>query len=188
MNASSHAPAILSVVSCDLNQWFVDEVRPHEPALRAYLQRRFPSLSDLDDVIQETYIRIIRAHESGRVRSLRPLLLVTARNVAFDVFRRESAVPTVELSATENTDALIDRSPTENPAHEQELQLLEAAIQSLPERCREVVLLKKIHGLSYNEISKKLGISHCTISAHITTGVTKCREYLRAHGMKAQAP
>ena len=53
---------------------------------------------------------------------------------------------------------------------------LTIAIQSLPARCREVMTLRKVYGLSQKEIAARLGISACTVSAQLTVGVRKCRE------------
>jgi RNA polymerase sigma-70 factor (ECF subfamily) len=77
----------------ELARWFAAEVRPHEEALRAYLQARFASLGDTDDVVQETYARLCRAHAGGEIRSVKALLFTTARNVALDVFRRRRTPP-----------------------------------------------------------------------------------------------
>jgi len=63
-------------------------VQPHESSLRAYLRAVFPSLPDLDDLVQETYLRLIRARESGRVNYAKAFLFTTARNAAIDFFRR----------------------------------------------------------------------------------------------------
>ncbi len=148
-------------------------------------------LTDPDDVVQETYIRIIRARESINIRSPKSLLFVTARNVAIDIFRRRKAFPTEGLANMECIPVVVEEesSATDSVSHEQKLQLLEEAIKSLPERCRTVIMLRKIEGLSYEQISTKLGISHNTISAHITVGVMKCRDYLQAHGvMKGGRP
>lgn len=41
----------------DPTRWFIDEVQPHEPALRAYLRGRFPSLHDVDDPVREAHAR-----------------------------------------------------------------------------------------------------------------------------------
>lgn len=49
-------------------RWFAEEVYPHEPALRAYLQARFPTLGDHDDLVQETYTRLLRAQANGGAR------------------------------------------------------------------------------------------------------------------------
>jgi len=183
-------PAILPAAPREISHWFDTEVRPHEPALRAYLRGRFPSLSDPDDVVQETYIRLIRARESDRIRSPKSFLFVTARNVAVDVFRRRSACPTEQLANVEEFPVLeTEQTYSDGESHEQRLRLLEEAIQSLPERCRQVIVLKKIEGLSYDEIAVRLGISHNTISAHLTAGVMKCRDFLQARGvLKGKSP
>ena len=39
--------------------WYAESVRPHEPALRAFLSRQFSSLPDHDDLVQETYVRLL---------------------------------------------------------------------------------------------------------------------------------
>jgi len=174
----------LSVLpACEVNRWFASDVHPHEPALRAYLRGRFPSLTDVDDVIQEAYLRIIRVRAHGGIRSPKSMLFVIARNLAVDVFRRKYAMPTDDLVNIERIPDLIEEhGATGGDIHDQELELLEEAVLALPERCRQVILLKKFKNLSYDEISKLLGISRHTISAHTTTGMMKCRDYLRAHG------
>ena len=48
-------------------RWFSERVHPHEPALRAYLSRRFPSLPDHDDLVQETYARLMRIEDPGQL-------------------------------------------------------------------------------------------------------------------------
>ncbi|HRE82682.1 MAG TPA: sigma factor, partial [Opitutaceae bacterium] len=74
-------------------RWFIEEVQPHEPRLRAYLRRNFPQLHDVDDVVQESYLKICRARIEGRLNSARGFLFTTARNLALDVFRRSRASP-----------------------------------------------------------------------------------------------
>ncbi len=184
MDVSTPMTAILPAAPCEVSRWFADEVRPHEPALRAYLRGRFPSLTDPDDVVQETYIRLLRAHGSVRINSPKSFLFVTARNVAVDIFRRRNA-GLIDQRADFDASSILMEDPAsaEHFLREHRFQLLEEAIQSLPDRCRQVVMLKKVQGLSYEEISVRLGISHNTISAHLTAGVVKCRDYLMARGL-----
>ena len=183
MDASSHLPTILSAPSCEVSAWFDREVRPHEIALRGYLRARFPGLADHDDIVQEAYVRLLRARESGQLRSPKALLFTVARNLALDVFRRRQGAREDSLANIEEVLVLEETASAETLTHEEKLQLLEDALRSLPRRCREVIMLKRFEGLSYEEIAHKLGISHNTISAHITAGVMKCRDYLRARGV-----
>ena len=57
------------------------------------------------------------------------------------------------------------------------------AIQALPARCRQVMTLRKIYGLSHRDIAQQLGISEHTVNAQLAIGVLRLRTYLRAHGM-----
>ena len=77
----------------DQARWFSAHVQPYEPALRAYLQKRFPALPDHDDLVQETYVRTLRAYEGGRVTHARAFLFTTARNAAIDLFAHVTIEP-----------------------------------------------------------------------------------------------
>lgn len=165
--------------------WFLREVQPHEAALRAYLRVRFPTLSDLDDLVQETFARILRVRGRSQVRSAKALLFATARNTAVDWLRRERIVrfePGSEIEALPVSDE--QPGTAEMVSRDQELQLLEEAVQSLPSRCQEILVLKKIEGLSYAEIGQRLGITANTISAQLTVGIFRCRRFLEERGVK----
>src|SRR5688572_24839037 len=72
--------------------WFSAEVQPHEAALRAWLRSQFRGAVDPDDVVQETYARVLRAHSRGEVQVPRAFLFTTARNLALDLARRHKIV------------------------------------------------------------------------------------------------
>ena len=63
----------------------------------------------------------------------------------------------------------------------QEVEVLEAAIQVLPERCRPVLILRKFENLSPREIAQRMGIAEPTVEAQLTTAVRSCEEFLAAH-------
>jgi RNA polymerase sigma factor (sigma-70 family) len=172
--------------SCDaeMTRWFAEEVHPHEPALRSYLRSHFPTLRDIDDLVQETYMRVLHARTAGRVAETRPYLFSTARNAAIDLCRRNRIVafePIVETHRSFVVEAGADAAETLN--HDQELALLSDAFRALPARCRQVLTLRKLHGLSHRAIAEKLGISENTVSAQITLGVYRIRAYLVARGV-----
>jgi RNA polymerase sigma-70 factor (ECF subfamily) len=164
-------------------RWFNEEIHPHEPALRTWLRARFPGLSDIDDIIQETYAQIFRARKAGKIEAARPYLFAVARNTVKGLFRRRKIVSFERLGESD-WQSVAAEAPgiADTVAHHQELALLAEAISQLPERCRQVLTLRKLHGLSHREIAQKLGISENTVNAHGALGVLRCREYLAARG------
>ena len=130
--------------------------------------------------MQEAYLRLVRAKGAGKVRQARPYLYTTARNAALDLFRHERVVPMERLAEMSELRVLDQGSETlDTLTHDEELAHLAAAIETLPERCRDVLVLRKLHGLSQKEIAAKLGISENTVAAHASAGMRRCIAYFR---------
>jgi len=165
-------------------RWFRDQIRPHEEDLRSYLRGRFPTLVDVDDLVQETYSRLLRARAGGAATMTRAYLFVVARNVALDQVRRNKVVPFERLGDLAES-SVVEEGPNaaEVLSHEQELELLAAAMEALPPRCREILRLRRIEGRSHREIAEKLGIAEGTVNAQLAIGLMRCRQYLCEHGV-----
>lgn len=166
-------------------RWFSEGVQPHERELRAYLRGRFPSLRDVDDLVQETYARLLRERQiNDRAAPSRAYLFVVARNLAIDLIRRRKVLPAEYLDENTARSVVVDEpDAAEQLSTGQELDLLDAAMRSLPPRCREILLLRRIEGLTQREIAARLGIARGTVNAQIAIGLLRCREFLRAHGL-----
>lgn len=161
-------------------RWFAEQVQPHEPMLRAWLLSRFGSERDIDDIVQEAYVRLLRARERGPIATPKAFLFTTARNLALDRVRHRRVAgedPLVENAAQ----AVLEEGEgiPETLARNQELEILTQAIQSLPARCRQIFTLRKVYGLSQGEIADRMGISECTVSAQLSVGVQKCTAYMQ---------
>ncbi|MBI5771684.1 MAG: RNA polymerase sigma factor [Verrucomicrobia bacterium] len=173
----------------DQARWFAEHVQPHESMLRAWLHARFAGRVDVDDLVQEAFLRVLRARDTGELRSPKAFLFATARNLALDRLRRHEVIHTESLGEIEALDVLDEGTAIpEAVARQQELELLTAAIQSLPDRCRQVFTLRKLYGLSQREIARRLGISESTVENQITIGVQKCTAYFAAHGAGKDSP
>jgi RNA polymerase sigma-70 factor (ECF subfamily) len=172
------------VVSTEQSQWFKEEVHPHEPALRAWLHRRYPSLSDVDDVVQESYLRLLWARQQGPISSAKAYLYAIARNAALGIFRKRKlispeSVDNLEGSCISNGAGDV----VEIVSSHQEFALALDAIEGLPPRCREIVVLRAVNGLSHREIAQKLGLSEQTVRVQVARGMKKCAEFLRQRGV-----
>ncbi|WP_221031194.1 RNA polymerase sigma factor [Actomonas aquatica] len=166
-------------------QWFSREVLVHEAALRSFLRRRYPSLPDIDDLVQESFLRVFKAHGSSPIHSVRAFLYTTARNLATDYFRRRQVVAIEGVAEVEDLAVHLDEveSIPDTVAKNQEVALLIQAIKTLPPRCRQVLTLRKIYGMSQRDIAERLGITEHTVEAHVGAGVRKCGEYLAGLGL-----
>jgi RNA polymerase sigma factor (sigma-70 family) len=164
--------------------WFKENVQPHESGLRRWLHAKFPSLPDLEDLIQESYARLFRAYRAGKVQSPKNYLYTTAANAALDRFRHAKVRREDSLEVSGQAAVLQDRTDVaEAVSRNQELIVLREAISSLPPRCRQVFTLRKLYGMSHAQISRQLGISPKTIEAQINIGMQRCAAYLRSRGM-----
>lgn len=176
----------MSLQESEDSKWFATEVQPHAPALRAWLRAQYPTLTDIDDLLQETFVRILqmRSLHPDRMYAVKPLLFTTARHLALDQLRRRQVVRFDSLSEADSAQLPEDRPGIcETVSRRQELQLLTEAIQALPKRCRQVLTLRKIYGLPQKEIAGQLGISEHTVEAQVGAGVRRCAEYLARYGL-----
>jgi len=167
--------------------WFREQIQPHEPGLRRYLNVQFRSLSDaIDDLVQETYLRILHAYERGPIHSPRGLLFTIARNAARDLLRRRVSTQHFAVTESDALRVLPDdgvKEPSESASRVQEYGLLAVAIAELPPRCREVLVLRKFEHLSQREIAQRLRISEHTVEAQLTKALHRCTAFFAKHGL-----
>jgi len=163
----------------ETERWFATHVLPHEAGLRAWLARGFGPRLAVDDVVQEAFLRVLRARAAGALQASKAFLFASARNLAVDQFRRHAVSRTDSLVESDLSDVLDDREGIpESIARGQEVALLTAAVQSLPDRCRQVMTLRLAYGLTQREIGARLGISDRTVAAQLAIGTRKCTEHV----------
>lgn len=162
----------------ETHEWYQQNVQPHVAMLRAWLLGQFPSERDIEDVVQEAIMRVLRARSCGEVRAPKAFLFATARNLVVGGLRktvRQGQFCMSDLDDLEIKDEC--EAVTSTVARAEELELMAHAIQSLPTRCRQVITLRKIYGLSQTEVARQLGISVSTVETQVSIGMRKLEAF-----------
>lgn len=171
-------PPAMEFSTQEQNRWFTEELQPHESMLRAWLRSQRPGSADIDDIVQEAYMRVLRARETTEIASPKAFLFATARNLARLRARHSRIAGENDLAEIDAANILDECADVHSAvARAEEFELLTRAIQSLPARCRQVLTLRKIYGLSQKEVAARLGISEHTVEAQGTIGLRKLTAY-----------
>lgn len=155
-----------------IEEWFVREVLVHEPALNRYLTHHSSNAADVPDLRQEVYIRVLEAAEKSRPTSPRQFMFTVARNLLVDLARRNRIVPIDLLQESDVSNVLVDEISSERRTGSfDDLKRLVDAFERLPERCREVVWMRKIEDVAQKDIAARLKIAEGTVEAHLVRGM-----------------
>jgi len=153
----------------------VDDSRP---ALGQFLRRIAASTEDVEDIVQETYLRVYENREDFDPQfSVKTWMYTIAPNVLRDRARRRTARPEPPAEPA------FDNGRPDRKLEARELaERVRTLIQSLPEGQREVFTLYRYEGLSYADIGRTIGISVGAVKAHMHHALKKIREGLHRLG------
>jgi RNA polymerase sigma factor (sigma-70 family) len=153
------------------SQWLARQVLPHEGLLRAKLRGLSIYGLDVEDVIQETYSRMLSVESLESIRYPKQYALLTARAIIVDHIRH-SRVVSIALSGSLETLEVPepDVGAEQRVEFQQEVFAVNQALQQLPRLWREVLLLRRVEELSQKEVARRLGISERTVEKYLGNG------------------
>ena len=135
------------------------------------------SVSDSEEITQEVFVRLWNMRENiDPAKNIQALIFTIARRIAVDMYRRRSGRLDVALSHEPQEGLSSDESPQEILEERETRLLLDIAIESMPERQREVFTLYYYNNLSPKEIAQKLGMSYDNVRKQIYNGKRQLRE------------
>ena len=147
---------------------------------------------DIEDIVQETYVRVCEYVARNRVDEPRALMLTVARNLALDHVKRSEYRLTRRLESESDIESILARDATDEAFNEvashQEFSQFCDAVRHLPVQCRRVFILKKVYGYSQREIAQELGIAESTVEKHIATGLQLCVRHMQTHAKSRSVP
>jgi len=157
-------------------------------ALRRRLARavaRIVPQPEIEDIVQETYVRMCQFDQVGNIRHPRSFLYRTARNLALDHIKRSESRTTVSLSGEEEESGdnyhelpQAGLDVYDQLAAKQEFEIFCEAVQQLPLQCRRVFVMRKVYGYSQKEIARAFDIGESTVEKHIAYGIKRCSSFI----------
>jgi RNA polymerase sigma factor (sigma-70 family) len=139
--------------------------------------------SDVEDIVQETFVRTFMVDNSRNIKHPKAFMYRTAKNLALNFIARKDNLPTISVEDNHCSDVYLDsEQPDTRYESEEKFRIFCMAVRDLPPACRRAFILKRIYGLSLSEIAAYMGISESTVEKHVSKGLVRCADFLRARG------
>ena len=149
----------------------------HRNALQAFFYRRLKTKHDAADLVQEVYLRILRVKDADAIRNPEGYLYTVATNLLY-----EHSVLALRYGTPLDPDQpFVEGEPARAAGFEELFDLetrvvrLREVLAQLSPKCRATVHLKYQHGLSYQEIAERLGVSPHMVQKYLGLGLAHCR-------------
>ncbi|MDN6858855.1 sigma-70 family RNA polymerase sigma factor [Pseudomonas sp. CAN2814] len=145
----------------------------HHGWLQQWLRRKLGCREQAADLAQDTFIRLITQRKQLELRQPRAYLTTVARSLVVDHYRRR----TLEQAYLETLAALpepLEISPQTRCIILQTLMEIDALLDGMAARTREIFLMAQLDGLSFVEIGKRLSLSANSVRKHFVRAMTHC--------------
>ncbi len=155
--------------------WVANEILPYEGMVRGWLLRRWGTLVDVEETLQEAYCRIASLASVDHIENGRSYFFATVQSVVMDNVRR-AKVANIRPMTEIDWEYVMDDTPLPDRIVEgrHELERVEAALRSqLSDLGRQILLLRRVQGLSQKETAMRLGVSEHIVENHVVRGLRK---------------
>ena len=139
--------------------------------------------SDTMDLVQDTFNKVYRnIHQFNTDKSFKTWLFSIARNCSIDAGRKAGRRFPLLNAETANIEESHDDCPASSMSRTENKEIVKEALNQLPEKQREVLILSYYQNLSYPQIAKKMSCSTSTVKTHMARAVRKLMHILPDHG------
>lgn len=160
----------------------LDVFWPHVPQLRRYLLRRVPP-SDVEDVIQDVFLAIVRRADAATVSHPRRYLFRAADATLIDRHRRQTARRfSQHCDLNEAADPVDQRSPLRILLARDDVRAAENVLRQLPARTQEIIVAIRLEGMSLKSLARRYNVSTSAIEKHVTKA-SKALAQIRDHDL-----
>jgi RNA polymerase sigma factor (sigma-70 family) len=162
-----------------LRAWFVREVLPLERSLTGFVRKHCRLDAEVLDRRQEIYERVLLGCRAGLPLQAAPFVFSVARNHLINCAKRARIVSFESVADLENIAGSMETlTPERHADAREELQRLMEGLEQLPPRCREVVWLRRVDGLSTREVATRMGVTISTVEQQTTRGMRALVDFM----------
>ncbi len=156
----------------DLDRWFIEEVLPHEGTYLAHARRLCGNADDAADLVQDAYAKLFGLENWSGLASPKAYALTMIRNLAIQKLRRARVVSIRQIAGLDAGD-LADEAPNaqRQTIDREQLRRLLKAVERLPDRCRQIVIMRRFEDKPPQEIARQLGLSLSTVEKRLARGM-----------------
>lgn len=173
----------------DLHSWFCDEVLALERSLTRFIRRNWRIADDVVEIRQEVYELTLKGARNGLPAHSRQYVFTIARNLLINRARRAKIVSFDLVADLEQVKRTIDLFAAEQHlTARDELRRAQAGIEALPPRCRDVVRLRKVEGLTTRETAERLGVGVDAVEQQLTLGMRALADFMLGGTGKIRRP
>ncbi len=159
-----------------------DLISLHRRELNRFITQKLGSLDAASDILQDAYLRLAGYESTETIANPRAFVFRIVSNLVIDYQRR--SVNRIPHDTDEDIlHAVPDAQsfPEQNIEAQQRLEMIDAALQELPEKCRLAFYLNRVEGYTHKEIAEQLQLSESMVAKHLLRAMCHCRERLKAY-------
>lgn len=159
--------------------WFMREVLPLERSLTGYIRRNWRSQADAEDIRHEIYAKLIASARDRIPTNTRAFVFTTAKHHLINLARRAQIVSFDYVADLESLNVLAEEAvPERHLTAREELKRLRTGLERLSPRVREVILLRRLEGLSRQQTAERLGISVSSVEHDLCNGMRELVDFM----------
>lgn len=158
---------------------FVQVFVAQRARMESLVSRRVGCRATAADLVQELFLRFWR-RPHVQVEALDTYLLRCAGNIAIDHLRSEGARGRANGGLAAPQHDSYASEPQAALEVDSDLRRIEAALRALPERTQQIFLLNRIHGRTYADIAKAMGLSQSAVEKHMMRALEACKASIDA--------
>lgn len=150
-------------------------------SLTRYVSRYFKRSQEAEDVVQETFVKVIQAQHQRGIQFPKSYIFRTARNLSLAQIGKASYRLTDEIGdLLTESELAASKTMEEDYEARENFELFCQAVRALPLKCRRAFVLCRVYGFSQKEVAARMGITLSAVEGHLARATRRCVDFMEA--------